>query len=185
MILRIFAFFFVSVALMVVEVCGQDYVGTCQVRFEGSSNLHDFSGTVNGVPIQAQRRGDVFEMESQVTIGGMRTGNEKRDKRMWQMFEKVRYPLLVLRVKRASVEEARPNEGAGCVLVEMEVRGKRVPVEAAITNLKEGKEQVTFDVSMQLSLKALGLIAPKALLGTVQVKDKVRVLSRVSLKEKS
>ena len=166
------------------------WTGTSDVKFRGYSTLHDFDGTVNGVPLKVTvapgANGRVVSARSNVEVKDMSTANEKRDASMWTMFQQAKYRLLKVEVPEVSESTLKPGGGKpGEMPVTLNIAGVSGTVKAAVTNVVEAPAQVSFDLTFPISLKVFRLEPPKAAGGLVKVKDNVDVQAHVTLKKES
>lgn len=164
------------------------WTGVADVKFRGYSTLHDFEGTVKGVPLQVAvtsgANGRVVSATSNVEVKDMTTANEKRDSNMWAMFQQAKFRFLKIQVTDAEERTLHPGGGkAGLMPVVLTIAGQRGTVNAAVTNIVEAPARVSFDLAFRVSLKAFSLDPPKSLGGLVQVKDTVDVTVHVVLKK--
>jgi hypothetical protein len=164
------------------------WTGTSDVKFQGSSTLHDFEGTVTRVPLRVTvapgQNGRVVSAMSAVDVKRMSTANEKRDNAMWTMFQQARFQFLKIEVPDTAERTLKPAGGKpGSMAVTLTIAGKRSTVNAAVTNVVESSSQGSFDLSFPVSLKAFSLEPPKTLGGIIKVGDTVEVTAHVVLKK--
>src|SRR5512143_645841 len=75
-----------------------EWKGSCDIRFRGSSSLHDFTGNVRCQPfhvgVQGVANGRMIVPSAEVAAlaGEMDTGNNSRDRQMREMFQSDRFP---------------------------------------------------------------------------------------------
>ena len=164
------------------------WTGTSDVKFHGSSTLHDFDGTVSRVPLRVTvapgTNGRVVSATSNVEVKQMNTADEKRDSAMWTMFQQAKFRLLKVEVNDAAERTLRPPGGKpGSMPVTLTIAGTRGTVNAVVTNVVEAPTEGSFDLSFPVSLKAFNLAPPKTLGGVIKVKDTVDVSVHVVLKK--
>tara|TARA_R110002096_G_scaffold292391_3_gene486917 strand:- start:3729 stop:4304 length:576 start_codon:yes stop_codon:yes gene_type:complete len=159
------------------------YAGSCSVRFEGKSNLHGFTGTIAKVPLSVSLQdGDTLNMTTKVAVTSLNTAKPARDREMWKMFQSDKFPHLGVQVRNASLKAAYPGPGkTGKLPVTLTIAGHSKTVTGRTQNFVTGTNGGSFDLALTLSLKDLGLNAPRALAGTIRVKDTVTVLCKVEL----
>jgi len=162
----------------------ETYTGEADVSFDGKSNLHGFSGTVNNVPLKVQVTGsegaEKLSMSTTVTIKNLTTDNNKRDKEMWKMFGYGDHPLMTVKVSGAPLDTAYPSGNKpGKLPVTLVVQGKTTQVTGTTHNLKETAKGGSFELRMDLSLEDMGLKAPQTLL--LKVRDEVKVSAQITL----
>jgi hypothetical protein len=168
-----------------------DVRGICDVRFLGSSTLHDFSGKVGCRPFNATMGRDAAgkeilpSVEVEVPVAEMKTGNDSRDGKMREMFQADRFQRIRASARDVDVDRLREEMGkdpGGKAPLDLLLRIRDVErrVRATAGNLKESGERVTFDLDFPLSLKEFDLKAP-SVLGIVRVGDKVSVKATFTL----
>lgn len=166
------------------------WLGTADVTFKGYSFLHDFTGTVNRVPLKVLvsqgANGRIVSATSAVEVKEMNTREEARDRGMRQMFDEAQYHFIKLEVVNADERELKP-QGArpGTLPVMLTIAGRRGTVSGAVTNTSESRDAVSFDLAFPVSLKMFNLNPPAALGGIIKVKDTVDVTVRVTLQRRA
>jgi hypothetical protein len=183
---------FLSLVIFITAFARADEVwtGTSDVKFHGSSTLHDFDGTVKRVPLRVTvapgENGRVVSATSNVEVKQMNTADEKRDTAMWTMFQQAKFRSLKVEVNGASERALMPPGGKpGSMPVTLTIAGKRGTVNAVVTNIVESPTQGAFDLSFPISLKAFSLEPPKTLAGLIKVADTVEVNVHVLLQKDS
>jgi hypothetical protein len=166
------------------------WTGTSDVKFQGTSTLHDFDGTVPGVPLKVTvapgKDGRIVSATSNVEVKKMNTADEKRDNAMWAMFQQAKFRFLKVEVSGVSERTLKPPGGKpGSMPITLTIAGKEGAVVAAVTNVVESPTQGSFDLAFPVSLKAFSLEAPKAMGGLIKVGDTVKVNAHIVLKKDS
>ncbi|NCD22658.1 MAG: YceI family protein [Spartobacteria bacterium] len=154
--------------------------GKADIEFQGTSTLHDFSGTVRTRPFTLVGTLD----ESAATLGGtatvavaeMDTRHAKRDENMRKMFAADRFPLLAGVLNPIRFEPAARPE----LPLHLTIRDQTQTVPATLTRWQRESETLQFDLNMVLSPRALGL-SPPVLMGFIRVGDAVSVRIRAEL----
>jgi hypothetical protein len=154
--------------------------GKADIEFQGTSTLHDFSGTVRARPFALVGTLD----DSAATLGGtatvavaeMDTRHAKRDENMRKMFAADRFPLLAGVLDPIRIEPATRPE----LPLRLTVRDRTQTVPATLTRWQRETGTLRFDLEMVLSLRALGL-SPPVLMGFIRVGDAVSVRIRAEL----
>jgi len=165
--------------------------GTCDVRFLGTSTLHDFSGTVRSRPFAAPLSKDAAgkqvlpSVEVEFPVAEMKTGNDSRDGKMREMFESDRHPVIRAVARDVEADKARErmrmDPGEKIPLeVTLAIRGVERKVQATAGNWKEDGDRVAFDVEFPVSLGEFGLKAP-TVFGFIRVGDRVVVKGTLAL----
>ena len=166
--------------------------GSCDIRFRGTSTLHDFTGNVRcqpfrvGVENAADGKTVIPGAKVAVLVGEMDTGNKTRDRQMREMFQGDKFP--DIRVVFGNIvpenirqELRRGPEGRAPLDFILKIRDFERPVHAVASNLREAEGRVSFDVEYPVSLKDYRLVPPKAFFGLVRVDDKIMVTTAVRL----
>jgi len=159
--------------------------GSCDVRFIGSSTLHDFSGTGRCEPFSAPLVQDAAgkailpSVVVEVPVAEMKTGNDSRDGSMREMFQADRHPRIRATARDVDTDKVRETmrkdpEGKAPLDISLAIRGVERKIRATAGNLKEEGSRVSFDLEFPLSLKEFDLKAP-TVLGFIRVADKVLV----------
>jgi hypothetical protein len=165
--------------------------GTCDIRFLGSSTLHDFTGTGRCMPFSAPLARDAAGkialslVEVEVPVAEMRTGIGVRDGKMRDMFEADRYPAIRAAARGIDAEALRERmrgdpEGKAPLEITLAIRDVERTIVATAMNLKAEGNHVSFEVAFPVSLKEFGLPAP-SFLGIVRVSDQVAVSAKFTL----
>ena len=170
-------------------VFATDYRGDCAIVFKGSSTLHDFKGKASCQPFTASEVDGVVDMSKlSVAVAGMDTGNSRRDKKMREMFDEKKFPmitgsagLVALNDIRASIKKG--TDGATKVGFKLKIREIVKPVTATVTNFEETDTRITAVLAFTLSLAEYQL-KPPLVLGVIGVGDKVSVTATVVLNAK-
>jgi len=172
------------------EWAPQNIRGHCEIRFSGSSTLHDFSGEVRSRPFELGAVVDEiggpawWSGSVEVAVAEMDTGIARRDRKMRAMFDADRFPLIVAsfpNVGGATLAAARSG-GEPDLAFDLTIRDVKRPVVAKVSNWTEEAERSSFDVDFELSLEAFGLEVPPVL-GLLRVGDAVGVHAHVILDE--
>lgn len=166
--------------------------GTCDIRFQGTSTLHDFTGHVRCQPFQVAAEdaasGQTIIPGARVAVlaGEMDTDNGKRDRQMRQMFESDQFPRILGAFGKIDPEKIRRElrrgpEATVPLDFALTIREIERPVHAVASNFRETDAEVSFDVEYAVSLKEFRLVPPKVAFGLVRVGDRVTVKAAVRL----
>src|SRR4051794_40966884 len=106
------------------------WTGTSDVKFQGSSTLHDFHGTVSGVPLRVTvapgQNGRIVSATSNVEVKKMNTADEKRDDAMWTMFQQTKFRFLKVEVSDVAERTLKPQGGKpGAMPITLTIAGKQ------------------------------------------------------------
>ncbi len=164
--------------------------GGCDIRFDGQTTLHDFSGSVRCQPFDvaatvAGGKAVIPRVEIFVLVSEMNTGNASRDRQMRRMFDSAAYPRITAVLAgidpaalRAVLTAAPGAKGALDATLTIRDVSRQIRAEAG--NLREEGGRTTLDVEFPVSLVDFGL-KPPSVLGIIRVKDRVAVTARVTL----
>lgn len=162
--------------------------GRCEIRFVGSSTLHDFSGVVSSRPFALERHVDASSGREwwsgavEVAVAEMHTGIGRRDRNMRAMFEVDRFPVIVAdftRVETAALANLRSG-GEAKLDFSLAIRDVKRLVEARVSHWVEEGDRASFDADFEVSLKSFGLAVPPVL-GLLRVGDVVSVHAHANL----
>lgn len=169
-----------------------EWKGTCEIRFLGTSTLHDFGGTVRCQPFTvilaegADGRKVIPGVEIAVPVEEMDTKNGKRDKMMREMFQYDKFPHIRAIGKELDPDKIRQDMRKGSNAKEtveftLKIRGIEHAIRADLSNLRETPERVSFEAEFPVSLKEYDLKPPAPFFGVIRVGDKVSVKAAVNL----
>lgn len=144
------------------------------IRFQGTSTLHDFTGTVPAQPFVLTLTSNTWSAQGGVVIGQMNTASEGRDRNMCKMFGTNDHPTLRGEVKPSPLPPAGTN-----VTLLFQVRNKTNALPVQISNWTEDAEAVRFHAGWDVSLKQYGL-KPPSVMGVIRVGDLVHVEADVT-----
>lgn len=170
------------------DAAAQAVKGHCEIRFVGSSTLHDFSGEVQSRPFELETHlddvaGDAWWSGAiEVAVFEMDTGIARRDRKMRAMFDAERFPLIVAdfpKIESALLAMARSG-GEPEIDFDLTIREAKRPVAARISHWTDQGRGARFDVAFELSLQSFGLEVPPVL-GLLRVGDVVTVRVQVIL----
>jgi len=152
------------------------------ITFSGTSTLHDFKGSVAAKPflltVQPEDHNSQFcTAKIDVPVREMRTGDEDRDDNMYDMFDQEKFPKIQGRIQKALVWKDKP------VPMEIRIRDVEQTVPVTISHWKKTPDEISFQISFQLSLEKTKL-EPPSFLGIVNVGDRVDVTAQVNAKKK-
>jgi len=169
-----------------------EWKGSCDIRFQGTSTLHDFTGNVRCQPFQvgveevAGEKTNIPGAEVAVLAGEMDTGNKSRDRQMRKMFQSDKFPRIRGIFGRIDPEYTRqalrrgPDARAPLDFT-LKIRDIERPVRAVASNFREAEGRVSFDVEYPVSLKDFQLDPPSPFFGLIRVDDKIMVKTAVRL----
>lgn len=160
--------------------------GECEIRFLATSTLHDFTGTVRCQPftvdlVDGAGGGKIIPgVEIAVPVEEMDTKNKKRDRQMREMFQYDKFPHIRAAAKGLDPDRLRKEIGSGpnakgTVEFTLKIRETEHTIRAAVSNLRESGERVTFDIEFPVSLKEYGLKPPSPFFGVIRVGDRITV----------
>ena len=149
---------------------------SAEVRFRGTSTLHDFEGSAAADPFTVEIRRDsatsqtIIHATALVPVIGMTTHHHKRDAKMHDMFERSQFAAIEGAVTNVVV----PPAGEGAVKMLVRIRDEQQEVDATLSQWRDDGESGSFQLSFPISLKAFGL-KPPSVLGVIRVGDEVWV----------
>ena len=171
----------------------EKYVGHCDVVFEGDSTLHGFMGDITNVPVtvicDTNGSGEAL-LNTRFEIGPrqLTTHHAKRDANMYKMFQSDRFPKLLVVVSNAPLAAAilsptSNSTGPGSLPVQLTFCGITKEVRATTIHPLRVTEGFEFELETDISLKDFKLKPPSVLLGTISVRDTVKVKAHVKLQK--
>lgn len=149
------------------------------IRFAGSSTLHDFRGTAPPVRVPLTATADgAWSAVVEVPVAGLDTGSADRDEKMRAMLHADAHPVL-----RGVVASVRPDtlERTERLPFALTIAGVTRRLHARVRRWAAAPDEVSFDAGFDVSLAAWGLEAPSALL-LIRVADVVRVDVHVTVR---
>ena len=159
--------------------------GTCDIKFLGTSTLHDFHGSVSSAPFEwhIEEVGQThYSVSGRITaaVAEMDAGNKKRDKKMRIMFEETQFPLITVDLEKLAMP-VPPRAGLQFIReVNLTIRDKKLTQSVAVSNYSATEESVMFEVAFSVGLSEFGLKAP-GVMGLIKVGDVVEVTAMVTL----
>lgn len=177
-----------SLLALAAPVCAGEIRGGCDLRFDATSTLHDFSGKARCLPFLAELSGArsgpavIDRVDLEVPVDEMDTGNGVRDAQMRDMFQSDRFPRIrgvVRGIDVDAVRQAVAKEGRAGLDLVLKIRDVERTIPAAVTGLREEGGHVEFDVKFPVSLKDFGLKPPRFLF--IRVHDRVEIRGNVRL----
>lgn len=170
----VFAFAFVPAALMASTTQGR-----ATLTFAGRSTLHEFQGHGSALPFTLTPADDGEWMaDIVVEIRTLNTDNEWRDSKMRELLHAATHPNLHGRFRHIRPETVRDEKRLSFELVIGEVSR---PIEAIVSNWKQGERELQFTAAFDVSLSTFGLEAPGALF--LKVDDIVHVVVEVTVNQ--
>lgn len=140
------------------------------IRFAGTSTLHDFNGRVASQPFVLTLASNQWSARAEVVAGEMTTASKGRDKKMWEMLGAAVHPRIIAEVAPSPMPSAEGAEVAAKLRIRDQVR--QVPVR--ISNWVETASELRFHAEWDMSLKEYGL-KPPSVVGLVRVGDRVHL----------
>ncbi len=149
--------------------------GKASIKFEGTSTLHDFEGTVQAVPFKISVRKDAGKLYATATVRveimNMTTDNKQRDKKMYKMFNIKKYTQII-----GSMTDA-PFPGVGKtakIPLKLDMHGIKKTVTATVSECKLDDKQASGVLRFTVSLEDFG-IKPPSIMGMIRVGNDVEV----------
>jgi len=154
---------------------------TSEIRFTGSSPLHDWEGkappvhsTLSESTIPGQWNTDLV-----IPVAGLDSDEPSRDARMREMFRADRWPDIHVEIR--DIDPAATSR-SGELVASLTIGDVTRDVTTRITNWKEDGDRASFDAGAVVSLKAFSLDAP-TVLGLIRVADEVKVNAHVTIEK--
>jgi polyisoprenoid-binding protein YceI len=161
--------------------------GTSDIRFDGTSTLHNWSGNVSPQPFTAtvtmDDEGNPTALKAQVTVkaANMDTHKPPRDQDMHDAMKVADFPLITGTMDTDFDKVMKPGEKSPSHLpFKLKIMGKDQQVDAAISNWQLKGGTATFDLDFNLSLKKCGINVPPAMF-VIRVGDTIKVHATVKL----
>ncbi len=160
-----------------------EYTGHCDIRFFGTSTLHDFSGTVTSRPFRVTAAAgkslyDILEKAKVIVeIKDMDTGNKLMNQNMYDMFEAETYPLItgsIADTPAGKTITARNIAAGDTVPLDISFHGQTNTVEAYIEKVRTEDTTTVVTGIFDLFLTDYGIEPPRFFL-VLKVHDTVRV----------
>lgn len=153
------------------------------VQFDGTSTLHDFSGTATSqvarVSWTALPEGGLISAENiTFKVEAITTDHVKRDKKMMAMFEPAGFPVITGSLQGWKLGDP---ENTKAVLI-LSIHGSKLEVPVQLSDYTVDETGIHFNSHFTLSLKACGLKRPSAL-GVIKVGDEVRLNVHTTLRK--
>jgi hypothetical protein len=158
-----------------------EWNGTCQSVFAVSVTMDSFVGHAPTEPFTVA---DGTATLVDVQVKNLDTGKKGRTEAMLKMFDAEKNPIIHASAPSAAMLALKPNE-TNELPIQLTISGVTNEEKASLSNFKEVDGKRTFDVSFPVSVKSFGLKAPSMMLGTISVKDIVKVTAHVTLENKS
>jgi len=149
---------------------------TAEIKFSGSSTLHDFNGTVHSRPFTATFVEDdsagtiTVSAAAGINVGDMTTDHAKRDNNMFKMFDLPHFKQI-----EGSMENAvLPIKGSSQARLHLKIRDVERDVTATISKIERNGNEICCTLTFPVSLREFNLKGP-SVLGLIRVDDTVHV----------
>jgi hypothetical protein len=149
-----------------------------RIRFQATSTLHDFEGTVMSQPFILVLSSNSWSAEAAVLGSEMTTAHDGRDKNMKKMLETSQHPRLEGLVRDVAI----PTAAATHARFTLRIRDRSIELPVTISDWSETAEEVRFQATWKLSLKQYKL-KPPSVLGVVRVGDAVQLEAQVTARK--
>jgi hypothetical protein len=166
--------------------------GSCEIKFSGTSTLHDFTGTVSAEPFTVSVTGIADPATAQlagvvkVKAVDMDTAKPKRDKKMRDSMDVTTHTdITVTLLKGLNTTLTKPVTESGQprptqIPFTLTLLGKDQQKVGTVSDWKYSDGVASFKVSFSVSLKTSGIKVP-AVLGFVRVGDEIKVEANLVL----
>lgn len=152
---------------------------TCDIRFSGTSTLHDWEGTAPAVrsEVRPAATPERWDADVLVPVAGLDTDNDSRDARMREVLDASHWPEI-----RAELRDIDPQavERTGRLDLALTIRNVSRPVAAQVHGWKRSAGTVTFDADVPVRFSEFSL-EPPTVLGMIRVGDEVTVHAHVAI----
>lgn len=170
-----------AVAGMVSSLAGAPacaWPASAQVRFQGTSTLHDFEGQVAAQPFMLTLTSNTWSAKGEVLAAEMTTANTSRDRKMWNMLAASAHLRITGEIQPSLIP---PPEGTNAMLT-LRIRDQTHAIPVRITDWKATADEVRFHASWDVSLKQYGL-KPPSVVGVIRVGDNVHLDAQVTARK--
>jgi hypothetical protein len=150
--------------------------GKADIRFKGTSTLHNFEGTVPARPFSATftagtTNGQMVVSASTVLrVDEMNTAHKKRDKNMLKMFDQPNYAEISGSLANATISLSEKTTA----MLHLKIRDVEQDVPVVLSDWTREGDLMSGLLSFPVSLKAFKLKAP-SVMGVIRVGDTVDV----------
>lgn len=158
-----------AAALLGEQAPAASYPAQAEVRFHGTSTLHDFDGSVTPRPFTITRDDASFSARVHVRVADMTTANAKRDGKMRTMLSAPRFGEIVGIIEDAPI----PQSADARIPLRLRIRDREQTLQARVVEWGAA-DGIAFRLEFSLSLAAFAL-APPSVLGMIRVGDTVAV----------
>ena len=169
-----FAVAAVTAAILASTPCAAEEIGArLDISFAAKSTLHDFEGSAAQTTlIMTAEPGDagLWSADVEVPVATLDTGSDSRDENMREMFDAAHFPTIRAALRNVDPDAVRESRELPLVLI---IRDVEHEIVAAVSNWRGDDEEISFDVSFEISLEEFELKAPGFLF--VRVADRVTV----------
>jgi polyisoprenoid-binding protein YceI len=160
--------------------------GTANIGFSGTSTLHDWEGKVAPRPFIAtvtrDPSGRPARVKGTVTVqvSKMDTAEPKRDENMRKAMKAADFPLVKAVIDASAEEIAGSGSTPAKLPIQLTLLGKEQEQLGTISNWKLNGNEASFDLDVDLSLKASGITVPSVAF-FIKVGDRIKIHARVKL----
>ncbi len=148
---------------------------SAQIRFQGTSTLHDFEGQVSAQPFVLTLTSNTWSAKGGVLAAEMTTANTARDRKMYDMLAASVHMRITGEIQPSLIP---PPEGTNVTLT-LRIRDQAHALPVRITDWIATSDEVRFHASWDVSLKQYGL-KPPSVVGVIRVGDNVHLEAQVT-----
>lgn len=146
-----------------------------EIRFDGDSTLHTFSGEVASDEVEVKTAADGQEtVEITVSVLNMKTGHEGRDGKMYDMFSAEHFAAIRGSASLGMLRDPKQD----IIPIDLVIRGQARTIEAQRETADHTPDKIK--LSWTVSLKSFGLEAP-TVMGLIRVYDDVKVFCELDV----
>ncbi len=176
MLLKQLAVLAAGITLTHASVRAETLAAKADIKFKGSSTLHDFEGTVTTQPFAAEFKpgsGEgqwMVKARTALEVRNMTTHNKKRDKNMFKMFDLQHFAQIEGELPETLISEAGRTDAK----LHLKIRDVEGDVTATISDVQRTEKQISCTMAFPVSLKAFNLKGP-SVMGLIRVDEMVYV----------
>ena len=158
--------------------------GRCVTTFEGTSTLHDFSGSATSQVFQVEwtaaspDRSAHMDAVIVYEVLSLSTQHKKRDRKMLKQFDPEHYPTLTGTFRDVSLDRELVSEIVPRFI--LTVKGRKQEIPFSILEWSEDEQHIGFTAEFELSLEKTG-VRPPAVLGMIRVGDTLKLRTVVTV----
>lgn len=165
----------------------ENWAGTAEMAFSGTSTLHAWKGRVAASPFDAavtrDANGNLVHVKAKVEVEArkMDTAEPKRDENMHRVMKVNDHPLVTGTIEAPAAQIIGAGGVPLTLPLKLRILGKEQGLTGVISNWKLSANEASFDLDFSLSLKTCGIEVPPVAF-FIRVGDAVNMHASVKLK---